>query len=530
MSALGSDVAGKPKGVNLWLILALVCVPVFIGALDLTIVSAFLPELIIGLNLPLQTALDDAAWIVSGYLLAYAVSMTFMGRVSDLWGRRTVYVVCLMVFIAGSVIVAMADGLLTEWVYGLMRRMGQRPDTAYVSLGIIIFGRVVQALGAGALVPVSLALVADLFPPAQRARPLGIIGAVDTLGWVLGHLYGGVFVQFLPWQGLFWANVPLTLLALALTLWALRGVQMRRHRGRFDLLGAVLIVLALSGLTLGLGANIEVGTSVSSFEELSPLPPYALPVLLGAGLSFLLFLLVEARVKDPLVNLGLFRRRGVGAGALTNLLIGYILFAGLVFVPILVNVRQLDAGSLRDAALQVGILLSALTIPMAVAAVGGGWLSERIGVRLTTVIGVVLALAGFVWVWQTWTLGIADALVAVQMLVAGTGIGLTFSPISASVINAADEHERGVASALVIVLRLVGMTLSVSTLTTLSLNRVNALAAAQLGGAFDPVTFPEQYAAITVQVLGEMSLLIAVLCALALIPAFLLPSDRMKGE
>ncbi len=516
---------------NLWLILALVCVPVFIGALDLTIVSAFLPDLILSLNLPLQTGLDDAAWIVSGYLLAYAVSMTFMGRVSDLWGRRTVYIICLVVFIIGSVIVASADGILTEWAYGMMRRMGERPDKAYVTLAVIIFGRVVQALGAGALVPVSLALVADLFPANRRARPLGIIGAVDTLGWVLGHLYGGIFVQYLPWQDLFWLNVPLTLGALALTLWALRGVVEVRHKGRFDAVGAVLIVLALTGLTLGLGANIDVGTSVSGFEELSPLPPYALPVLLGAAASFILFLLVESRVKEPLVNLKLFLRRGVGAGALTNLLVGYVLFAGLVFVPILVNITALDLSSTKETALQVGIMLSALTIPMAVAAVGGGWLSERIGVRSTTLIGLALAAIGFFWVSQTWVVGISDWLVAAQMLVAGTGIGLTFSPISASVINAAHEDERGVASALVIVLRLVGMTLSVSTLTTLALNRVNNLAAASsMGGTLDPLQLAEQYGSITVGVLAELGLMVAVLCALALIPAFFLPNDRMKGE
>jgi len=529
MSAVVSSKPTERKH-NLWLILALVCVPVFIGALDLTIVSAFLPDLILSLNLPLQTGLDDAAWVVSGYLLAYAVSMTFMGRVSDLWGRRTVYIICLVVFIIGSVIVAAAEGVFTDWTYGLMRRMGERPDRSYVTLAVIIFGRVVQALGAGALVPISLALVADLFPPNRRARPLGIIGAVDTLGWVLGHLYGGIFVQYLPWQGLFWANVPLTLIALALTLWALRGVREVRHTGRFDAIGAILIVLALTGLTLGLGANIDIGTSVSSFDELSPLPPYALPVLLGAAAAFGLFLFVESRVREPLVNLKLFLRPGVSAGALTNLLVGYVLFAGLVFVPILVNVRVMNVSSLKEAALQVGIMLSALTIPMAIAAVVGGGLSERIGVRNTTLLGLGLAAAGFLWVWQTWTVSIPDWLVAAQMLVAGTGIGLTFSPISASVINAAHEDERGVASALVIVLRLVGMTLSVSTLTSIALNRVNMLAASRIGGALDPMQLPDQYAAITVEVLGQMGLLVAVLCLLALIPAVFLPNDRIRGE
>ena len=172
---------------NPWVVMAFIAIPVFVGSLDLTVVSAFLPELLTELNIPFDTGLDNASWIVTGYLLAYTVSLTFMGRLSDLIGRRGVYIACLMTFIAGSVIVAVAHQAPTDMLYAFYRRMGERPDPAMVNLQVIIFGRVVQALGAGALVPVSLALVGDLFPPDQRARPLGLVGAIDTLGWVLGH-------------------------------------------------------------------------------------------------------------------------------------------------------------------------------------------------------------------------------------------------------------------------------------------------------------------------------------------------------
>ena len=265
---------------NPWLVLAVMCVPVFIGALDLTVVSAFLPELIVELELPLQTALDDAAWILSGYLLAYTVSMTFMGRVSDLIGRRTVYVICLVIFLLGSVLVATAGGGPTDFVYSIYRRLGQRPDIAYVNLQVIILGRVVQALGAGALVPVSLALAGDMFPPERRARPLGLVAAVDTLGWVLGHLYGGLMVQVMPWQGIFWINVPLTLITIGLVIWSLRGMPQKRISGRFDFIGAALIVGALVALNLGLGGNVDAAASASSFEDLSPLPPYFGPMMI----------------------------------------------------------------------------------------------------------------------------------------------------------------------------------------------------------------------------------------------------------
>ena len=117
---------------------------------------------------------------------------------------------------------------------------------------------------------------------------------------------------------------------------------------------------------------------------------------------------------------------------------------GLVSVPILVNIRLPDASQLSQAALQVGILLSALTVPMAMAAIPGGWLSERIGYRWTTTLGLGLALIGFAAIWQTWTLDVADGVIAVEMALVGVGLGLTFSPISASVINAADQDKLGV--------------------------------------------------------------------------------------
>jgi MFS family permease len=516
----------KTTALNPWLVLTVICIPVFIGSLDLTVVSAFLPELIIELQLPLQTALDDAAWILSGYLLAYTVSLTFMGRVSDLVGRRTVYMICLIVFLLGSVLVATAHQGPTQFVYSIYRRLGERPDIAYVNLQVIILGRVVQALGAGALVPVSLALAGDLFPPARRARPLGLVAAVDTLGWVLGHLYGGLMVQVIPWQGIFWINVPLTLLTMALVFWALRGVPLPRVTGRFDLLGAALIIGALVALNIGLGGNVDAATSATSFEDLSPLPPYFGPMMILAALLLVGFVLVERRVRDPLVNLDMFKRRNLSSGALVNLFVGFCLVIGLVSVPILVNVRQEDVTQLAQAALQVGLLLSTLTVPMALAAVPGGWLTDRIGYRRTTLLGLGLAAVGFLAMWQTWYLTMPDALIAVEMAVVGIGLGLTFAPIGAAVINAAYEHERGVASALVIILRLIGMTVSVSALTTISLNRVNALAAAALGGtAVDPTLAIETYATITVEVLAELGLIGAILCVLACLPALLLGRD-----
>lgn len=536
-----------------WLILALICVPVFIGSLDLTIVSAFLPEIILKLELPIESVVSDAAWIVTGYLLAYTVSMTFMGRVSDLVGRRRAYIICLIIFIIGSFVVAEVDPRaqngIAGWLYNLLYRVqGVRPDPGNVALLTIIIGRVIQALGAGALVPVSLALVGDLFPAAKRAQPLGVIGAVDTLGWVLGHLYGGIMVRLFgqygadfvnlfrslglnwaapDWRALFWINIPISLVAMIVAWLALRGVPQEKLAGRFDWLGTVLIVGALTCLVLGLGANLEVSATTSDFSDLGGLPPYAAPMLLAAAVMFVLFIVVELRVRDPLFDLHIFRRRNLSAGLVTNLFVGFCLMIGLVSVPILVNIRVIDATYLAEAALQVGILLSALTVPMALAAVPGGWLSDRIGYRWTAALGLGLALAGFFAISQTWTLEVADSLIALEMVLVGVGLGLTFSPISAAVINAADHDKLGSASALVIIMRLLGMTLSVTALTAFASQRLGTLATAQLGqNAADPLAAIDVYSRLTVQVLAEMGLLGALVCAVAIVPALLLRRDK----
>ncbi|MBC7815199.1 MAG: MFS transporter, partial [Burkholderiales bacterium] len=419
-------------------------------------------------------------------------------------------------------------------------------DPNAVTLLAIIIGRIVQALGAGALVPVSLALVGDLFPAARRAQPLGIIGAVDTLGWVLGHLYGGIMVKYFSdhaesfinffrqiglnwgapdWRALFWINVPITIFAILLTWWALRNVPMLRAKGRFDLIGTLLIVAALICLVIGMGANVEISSSTTSFDELSQIPPYAGPLLLAAAVLFVLFIFVERRVKDPLFDLHMFKQRNLSAGLVTNLFVGFCLMIGLVSVPVLVNVRllQTDATNMREAALAVGILLSALTVPMAIAAIPGGWLTDRIGYRPTAVGGLLLALVGFLLIWQTWTIDIANELIAVEMALVGIGLGLTFSPISAAVINSATRDRRGAASALVIILRLLGMTISMAGLTTFATQRASALAMAELGSTVvDPVAAANVYVGIIVHVLAELGLVGAIICAFAAAAAMLL--------
>jgi MFS family permease len=553
---LPQTVPAVPATQRRWLIVFLVLIPVFVGSLDLTIVSAILPEVLTRLNIPVDTNLGSAAWMVTGYLLAYTVSMIIMGRLSDLVGRRGAFFACLVVFIFGSWWVATAHLFPSALFNDIARRtFGLRPDQNQMTLMAVIVGRVIQALGAGAIVPVSIALVADIFPPERRAGPVGLIGAFDTLGWVLGHLYGGLMVNFFAvngeairagllqaglnwpapdWRTLFYANIPLGLVSMLVMLFSLRKMARPHDEGRFDFVGGILISLALVVFVVGLGG----GGDVTGATSLSQLGSSGLPInlgLLGLGaIIFLLFLLWEWRQRYPLIDLHLFRHRNVSAATVANLLVGFCLMLGLVSVPLLVNLRadSASASSIALAAERAGILLSAFTIPMAIAALPGALLSRRVGFRFATVTGLLLAAVGFIWAGLTWRLETPEPLMALHMVLAGTGLGLTIAPIGTVVINAVNEHQRGVASALVLIMRLIGMTTAISLLTATALSRVSYLANLAYA-AFPTGLLPDEiqrrsvaaYVGAGAQVIGEMLVVGGLLCLLAALPALLIRTE-----
>ena len=521
-------------------ILALVSVPIFIGALDLTVISAVLPALMADLGIPAQTGLNDAAWMVSGYLLAYTISMTFMGRVSDIWGRQRVLLLGLAIFMLGSIWVALAPGWPAQLVQWLLRRtLHLRPDSGFLALYVLIAGRVVQAFGAGALVPVSMALIGDVFPAQQRAVPLGIIAGVDTAGWVLGHLYGGVMVQYFAWPVLFWLNVPLAGAALLVLARWLPAGRPQPAGMRFDWGGALLVSLMLVALNLGLNTGADAAPG-------SPMPTVAAAFspgwLLVAGGALLAFVLVEWRSAQPLLNLGAFRKRAFSAATLLNLLLGFCLMVGLVSVPLYINTVTTIMQRLEPqrAALLTGYLLSAFTLPMALAAIGGGWVAQRAGNRAAALLGCALGAAGLLAMsrWQVqhsaaihalFTQGLRGllgqaqlqqgaAFVTGSLLLAGSGLGLTLAPITTTVVDAVPEGERGSAAALVIIMRLIGMSVSVSAMTTYGLERSHALLLAGTAG-MQLADFAAQVQVLvnsTTQVIDEMALIAALVCALAL--------------
>jgi MFS family permease len=509
------------------LILAVISLPIFIGALDLTVVSAVLPHVIYDLEIPVQSGLDDAAWMVSGYLLAYSVAMTFMGHLSDLYGRRRVYLVALIIFALGSYLVAIAETWPTRFALRVLYLLSSgRPDPGRISLMVLIAARMIQAFGGGAMVPVGMALVGDLYPPGNRGRALGAIAAVDTAGWVVGHLYGGIIVRYFDWRMIFWLNLPFCLLAFLLVLFLLRGYQQPPGVERMDWLGAILISLALSSLNIALGTRVESGVSLEVGKQ-SILPPYAGPTLAATVVFLILFLWRQRTFSYPLAPLQLFKRRNFSAASLANFLVGFSLFVAIANVPLYIN--TVVAPTLEQGAWDSGWMLSALTVPMALAAVPGGWLTSRRGYRWPALIGLVGAVLGFAFM-SRWQVDTAYTTMAPHLVLTGVGIGLTIAPIAAAVVDASPEGYRGTASGAVIIFRLIGMTLGVSSMTTYDLYRVDVLSARWLSPSASLSEVVRVGLEVATTVINETFMIAGVVCLLAFLPVLRLGDIQMKGE
>jgi EmrB/QacA subfamily drug resistance transporter len=430
-------------------VLIVVAFGVFIAADDLTVVTTMLRPIISDLGIVLPDGLDDAAWIVNAYLIAYVAVMPFMGRVSDVLGRRRVYIAALTLFLAGSIIIPMTN-----------------------TLGPFLFGRVLTAMGGGALVPIGMAAVSDAYEPRRRARSLGVLGAIDTLGWVWGPLYGAMIIRFLAWRWQFYFNIPLAILGIIAAWYVLDDATEKQREATIDWAGAALLTTALVALNLALLGAAEI-QSVTGLEELTGGTGAGLvwlyPVALAAGIAFVLS---QRRVEHPLIDPGLFRGRNLVAAVTVNFFVGGTLVIAMVDVPLFINVVELN---LERAAVTTGWVLSSLTAAMSVASYVGGRITESRWYRPPVLIGLAMSATAFFLMGYGWDVATGYRSMALQLALLGAGFGLVMAPTTAAVIDAAPPDRRGTAASLVMVFRLIGLSVGLSGLTAWGLHRFNQL-------------------------------------------------------
>jgi MFS family permease len=498
------------------------CTAVFLTALDQTVVVTALPQIITDLQIPV-VQLDRAAWIISGYLLGYVIAMPLMGRVSDMYGRRRVFIICLAIFALGSLFCGLAPILGSAIDLSFLQNIGLNVNSP--GLIWLVAARFVQAAGGGAIVPVAMAIAGDFYGEERRSVALGLIGMVTEAGGVLGPLYGSIIVQNWGWQTIFYLNLPIVAILLFF-VWRFIPPSVPLKE-RIDLPGALLLGASLVCLSLGLSQEAVQITSTTTVTTATNAPTQNNPWLLVAALVFLasfiaLEIYTERRKNWPVVELSIFKRPAFSATSLLSLLVGAALIIAMADIPIFI------ATVLARPPLDSGLALLRLTAMIPVGALLGGWLCARITCRWTAILGLIPATIGF-WLMHLWPLDVNWTQITLSTLIGGLGFGLVIAPIGTTAINSVSQRQIGMASSAVTALRMVGMILGLAALTSWGLGRFRLLAA-----AFNPpaglspfsTEYNNLYAKYLVssahEVYTAIFLAAGILCLIAIIPALFL--------
>ncbi|MBA2467862.1 MAG: MFS transporter [Chloroflexia bacterium] len=445
------------------MVAALICV--LLGSIDLTVVASILPGMIgdLGVN---TADIDRYIWAVNAYLIAYIVAIPLAGRVSDLVGRQPAFIGSLLIFLAGSILCATSD-----------------------TLADLVIGRAVQGFGGGGLLPVALALAGDTLGRKGQLAGIGFVSAVETIGWILGPIYGAAVTGWLdftdePWRWVFWLNVPI----LAALLVALRNLSRTTSRSPgtaitgLDLPGAVLLTIALTTVNLALASGGEIGARTGTGLRAmggteNPLADQIPWLLASAVISTILLIAWELRSRFPLLPITLYRQSSFLATIGANLCLGAVLMVSMVNVPVVVALTE-ESGNVSTVS---AIMLAPFTIAIAAASLAAGQVARRLDERRTLTVGVAGAATGCLLVAVLLATGNVWSMIP-GLVVAGIGLGLLLPALGTLPIQLAGASERGAAASSALMFRLLGMTVGVSTLTALGVRRLQTLT-----GRLDPI-------------------------------------------
>lgn len=391
------------------------------GQLDASIAQLLLPTL----QTQFSVSLAAISWVSLGYLLVLAATLPIFGRLADIFGRKLLYTGGFFIFILGSALCGFA-----------------------VSLPTLIAARVVQAIGAGLLQANSVAIITAAAGPARRGRAIGIQGAAQALGLSLGPALGGLLINALGWRWVFWINVPPGIAGLLLGWFLLPRTERQRHHDRgFDWWGAALLAPSLTLVLLALSEIPNWGGTSARFVG-----------TLSVGMALLaVFIWHEGRARPPLIDFVMFRSRTFRAGNLAGLISYGLLFGVFILLPYVFE------RGYSDSPFEAGLRLTAVPLALAIAAPFSGAISDRLGARLLTVGGMIVAglsLAEIAIVMN----GDARSLVSVTigLVFFGAGQGFFTAPNNSSIMGAVRIHHLGAAGGILAVTRTLGTSLGVA--------------------------------------------------------------------
>ena len=401
---------------------------IFVAAMDSTVVGTALPTIARELN-----GFSLYSWVFAGYLLTGTTSVPIWGRLADLYGRRRVLLAGLAIFVIASLLCG-----------------------ASTSMVALILFRTLQGVGAGCLQPVTITVIGDTFPLAQRARLQGLFSAMWAVAAITGPLLGALFVSTVGWRWIFGINLPIGI-AAALLLRAYHEKHEQRAQGGLDLPGAAALTVGVALLLWGLGAGNAAAQPV-------------LPALAAAVVVLVGFFLIERRSSGPTIPLALLRRRSIGPPMLVALLAGTVMFGATAYVPLFVQ------GALGGSTYQAGAAVAPMSLGWPVASVISGRLLLRVGFRWLALVGALLLVLGAVMLAAR-PPGGGILWVGLSSAVIGAGLGTISTPVLIVIQSSVPWDQRGSATALNQFSRTIGGAVGVAALGILLVARLRDEAA-----------------------------------------------------
>jgi len=428
-----------------WWTLGAMCFALFMVMLDNTAVNVALPSI----QADLDATIAGLEWTVNAYTLTFAVLLVTGGRLGDIFGRRTVFLAGVLVFASASAFIGLAQS--QAW---------------------LVAGRLVQGAGAALMMPGTLSIISNAFPPQERGKAIGTWAGVSGLALAIGPLVGGFLVEHVAWQSIFFVNLPVAALCVVVTLVAAENSRDETVARTVDIPGVATLTVGLAALVLALIEGNAWGWGSARIVGL----------LMLAAVALAAFLAVERRVRAPMVDMAFFRSRTFLGVSLVAFTVTFAMLASFFFVTLYMQ------NVLGFSPLEAGIRALPSTVMVAGAGPIAGRLTDRIGARTPLVTGLVLVALGLLWQSRV-EVDTSYGFLVGAFVIIGIGIGCVMSPMSTAAMNAVAREKAGVASGVLSMSRMVGGTFGVAAtgalVTTIGRARIDELLPGLPGAARD---------------------------------------------
>lgn len=427
------------------MVTAAMMVAILLVAIDVTVVSTAMPTIVSDLS-----GINLLSWVFAIYTLTTSVTTPIYGKLADLYGRKTIFSIGVVLFLLGSIL------------SGASQTMMQ-----------LIWFRALQGIGAGAVMPITFTIIGDLFSGEERAKMQGLFSSVWGIAGILGPLVGGFFVDYGSWRWIFYINVPIGIISLVL-VWFNLHESFERRSHKVDFLGAALFTVSISSL---LYALLNGGKPNFAWTSVNILGLFAITVV-----GLILFVVVELKAKEPMLPLTLFKMRIIAVSNVASFLASAVLIASNVYLPMWIQ------SILGHSATSSGLTLMPMSIGWPIAATIGGRLMYKVGSKSISVLGGILIVAGCVWLsfvglhTPYWYL-------VVIMVVIGLGMGFSMTPFTVLIQASVPWRLRGSATASNTFMRSLGQTMGVAIYGTWFNNAVTQHVKTQFASGQPPKNF-----------------------------------------